>query len=226
MAFSRLNEPIEPMTLGNMRANGVRSIAVSCWQCHHEAVLCADCWPDHMTVPTFGPRMVCTPMRHRRCRRAAELARAAGAGEPERRSMAVRPRKRGRGANGAPPKPKPQPGGQLRVGLWRFNMGDPRRRDRTLIPHPFLACSRSKTGRMVADFPVRISAGHLPEVPVSSAPPRSLASRPLSTIGPGWCDAGALLHSRDLGPLAAGRPRDGRAGDHVCRQAADRGDPG
>jgi hypothetical protein len=27
------------MTLGNMRADGVRSIAVSCWQCHHEAVL-------------------------------------------------------------------------------------------------------------------------------------------------------------------------------------------
>jgi hypothetical protein len=42
-----------------MRANGVRSIAVSCWQCHHEAVLSADRWPDHMAVPTFGPRMVC-----------------------------------------------------------------------------------------------------------------------------------------------------------------------
>jgi hypothetical protein len=26
------------MTLGNMRANGVRSLDVSCWQCHHEAV--------------------------------------------------------------------------------------------------------------------------------------------------------------------------------------------
>ena len=24
------------MTLGNMRANGVRSLDVSCWQCHHE----------------------------------------------------------------------------------------------------------------------------------------------------------------------------------------------
>jgi hypothetical protein len=28
MALSRLNEPIEPMMLGNMRANGVRSLAV------------------------------------------------------------------------------------------------------------------------------------------------------------------------------------------------------
>jgi hypothetical protein len=30
------------MTLGNMRGNGVRSLAVSCWQCHHQAVLSAD----------------------------------------------------------------------------------------------------------------------------------------------------------------------------------------
>jgi hypothetical protein len=33
------NEPIEPMTLGNMRANGVRSPDVSCWNCHHRAIL-------------------------------------------------------------------------------------------------------------------------------------------------------------------------------------------
>jgi hypothetical protein len=49
-----------PMTLGNMRANGVRSLTVSCWQCHHRAVLSADPWPDHVPVPSFGPRMVCT----------------------------------------------------------------------------------------------------------------------------------------------------------------------
>ena len=40
-------------TLGNMRAC-VRSIAVSCWQCHHEAALSADRWP--WRGPTFGPR--------------------------------------------------------------------------------------------------------------------------------------------------------------------------
>jgi cytochrome c len=33
------------MTLGNMRANGVRSLDVSCWHCHHEAGLSADSWP-------------------------------------------------------------------------------------------------------------------------------------------------------------------------------------
>jgi hypothetical protein len=53
-------EPIEPMTLGNMRANGVRSLDVCCWVCHHRAIMSADPWPDHVAVPTFGPRMVCT----------------------------------------------------------------------------------------------------------------------------------------------------------------------
>jgi hypothetical protein len=66
----------DPMTLGNMRANGVRSLDVSCWQCHHRTILSADPWPDHVPVPSFGPRTVCS-----RCGRgcAAELARAAGA---------------------------------------------------------------------------------------------------------------------------------------------------
>ena len=54
------NEPIEPMTLGNMRDNGVRSLAVSCWQCHHRAISNVEAWPDHVLVPTLGPRMVCT----------------------------------------------------------------------------------------------------------------------------------------------------------------------
>jgi hypothetical protein len=48
------------LTLGNMRANGVRSLDVSCWQCRHRAILSADPWPDHVRVPSFGPRMVCT----------------------------------------------------------------------------------------------------------------------------------------------------------------------
>jgi hypothetical protein len=43
------------MTLDSMLANGARSLAV--WQCHHEAVLSVDRWPDHMPVPAFGPRM-------------------------------------------------------------------------------------------------------------------------------------------------------------------------
>ena len=48
------------MTLGNMRANGVLSLAVSCNVCHHETVLDVEAWPDHVPVPAFGPWMVCT----------------------------------------------------------------------------------------------------------------------------------------------------------------------
>jgi hypothetical protein len=56
----RFDQPIEPMTLGNMRELGVRSFHVSCWNCHHQAVLSSDRWPDDVAVPAFGPRMVCT----------------------------------------------------------------------------------------------------------------------------------------------------------------------
>ena len=53
---------VAPMTLGNMRANGVRRLAVNCGAlgCHHEAVLDVGAYPDDMPVPAFGPRMVCT----------------------------------------------------------------------------------------------------------------------------------------------------------------------
>jgi hypothetical protein len=48
------------MTLGNMRADDVRSLDVCCWVCHHRTILSADPWSDDVPVPTFGPRMVCT----------------------------------------------------------------------------------------------------------------------------------------------------------------------
>jgi hypothetical protein len=57
--MAQYSEPITPMTLGNMRANGVRSLSVYCVVCHHEAVLDVEAWPDHVPVPAFGPRMVC-----------------------------------------------------------------------------------------------------------------------------------------------------------------------
>jgi hypothetical protein len=38
----RFDQPIEPMTLGNMRELGVRSLDMSCWNCHHQAVLSAE----------------------------------------------------------------------------------------------------------------------------------------------------------------------------------------
>ena len=71
-----------PMTLGNMRANGVRSLDVSCWQCHHRAILSADPWPDHVPVPSFGPRMVCT-----RCGIIGADARPNWQEQPERETL-------------------------------------------------------------------------------------------------------------------------------------------
>src|ERR1700693_5428235 len=85
--------PGDPMTLGNMRANGVRSLHVSCCQCHHRTILSADPWPDHVPVPSFGPRMVCT-----RCGIIGADARPNWgnnrAGEPDRRAMAMSPDQR------------------------------------------------------------------------------------------------------------------------------------
>jgi hypothetical protein len=54
-----------PMTLGNMRANGVRTIAAYCQGCHHQAVLDqavldVEAYPDETPVPSFAPRLVCT----------------------------------------------------------------------------------------------------------------------------------------------------------------------
>jgi hypothetical protein len=49
------------MTLGKMRENGVRSLAITCgavWW-NHQAVLDVDAFADDMAVPSFGPRMVC-----------------------------------------------------------------------------------------------------------------------------------------------------------------------
>ena len=47
-------------TIGRNDTGHVRSLAVSCWLCHHGAVLAVDRWPDGVPVPSFGPRMVCT----------------------------------------------------------------------------------------------------------------------------------------------------------------------
>jgi hypothetical protein len=51
----------QPMTLGNMRANGVRTLDVWCDGLgHHHRVLDVSAYADDVPVPAFGPRMVCT----------------------------------------------------------------------------------------------------------------------------------------------------------------------
>jgi hypothetical protein len=49
-----------PTDLANMRAQGVRSLAVSCELCHHRAVIIVDRFAATVPLPAFGPRMVCT----------------------------------------------------------------------------------------------------------------------------------------------------------------------
>ena len=60
MARSRFNDPIEPMDLENMRQNGVRSLWIQCNRCRHTTIMNVDHLPGDLTVPSFGPRMVCT----------------------------------------------------------------------------------------------------------------------------------------------------------------------
>jgi hypothetical protein len=51
---------VRPMTLGNMRANGVRSLIVYCSACPRTVVFNVDDYPAAVPVPAFGPKMVCT----------------------------------------------------------------------------------------------------------------------------------------------------------------------
>jgi hypothetical protein len=74
MAGSRFNDPIESMDLANMREHGVRSLDIMCHQCRHEVIMNVDHLPGDLTVPSFGPKMVCTKCGTIGARRAAELA--------------------------------------------------------------------------------------------------------------------------------------------------------
>jgi hypothetical protein len=49
-----------PMTLANMRENGVRSLSVTCHLCHHAAVISADRFEDAISIPAFSSRVICT----------------------------------------------------------------------------------------------------------------------------------------------------------------------
>jgi hypothetical protein len=44
--MTRPDEPIEPLTLGNMRSLGVRWLYATCQTCGHETEVNVDGWPD------------------------------------------------------------------------------------------------------------------------------------------------------------------------------------
>jgi hypothetical protein len=48
------------MDLANMRQNGVRSLAVTCLECTHNAIVNMDDYPGHLIVKSFERRMACS----------------------------------------------------------------------------------------------------------------------------------------------------------------------
>jgi hypothetical protein len=63
MAARRIRYEIEPMTLGNMRELGVRSLDVSCWKRHHQAVRSANRWPLKVSACVGGWATLATQPR-------------------------------------------------------------------------------------------------------------------------------------------------------------------
>jgi ribosomal protein L37E len=57
-------EPAGPMTLGNMRSLGPRSLDVMCRACGHHTSVNVDAYADDVAVPSLGPRMRCRKCGH------------------------------------------------------------------------------------------------------------------------------------------------------------------
>jgi hypothetical protein len=51
------SKPGPPMTLANMRANGVRAVSAACEACGHKADVNVDALPEAVTVPKAGQRL-------------------------------------------------------------------------------------------------------------------------------------------------------------------------
>jgi hypothetical protein len=61
-AYDGEGREIPPMTLGNMRAHGIRSIDAFCQAigCGHDATIAIDGLPDNLPVPDLGLRLRCS----------------------------------------------------------------------------------------------------------------------------------------------------------------------
>ena len=66
LLVKKMKYPPAPMTLGNMRANGVRTLAAWCLGrgCNHFRVLDVRAYTDDVPVPSFGPRLRCGRCGH------------------------------------------------------------------------------------------------------------------------------------------------------------------
>ncbi len=84
------DEPIRPMTLGNMYQNGVRGLYVTCSACGHHPELNVDAWPDDVTDRRSARacvHQVRSPRRHRHPQLEGAAGQAAAGIITELRSM-------------------------------------------------------------------------------------------------------------------------------------------
>jgi hypothetical protein len=58
-APSETKRPMQPVTLGDMRALGVRSVYVTCSACGYASTANADDWQDDVVIRSLGPHMRC-----------------------------------------------------------------------------------------------------------------------------------------------------------------------
>ena len=61
---TKLPEPAGPVSLGDMRGLGPRSLDVTCRACGHHTLFNVDDWPDEVLVSSFGQRMRCARCGH------------------------------------------------------------------------------------------------------------------------------------------------------------------
>ena len=54
------SKPGPPMTLSNMRQNGVRAVAATCEACNHQADVSVDAMPENVHVPQIARRLRCS----------------------------------------------------------------------------------------------------------------------------------------------------------------------
>jgi hypothetical protein len=54
------SKPGPPMTLANMRLNGVRAVTATCANCGRAADVSVDALPETLTVPEAGQRLRCS----------------------------------------------------------------------------------------------------------------------------------------------------------------------
>ena len=65
-AYDADGHEIAPLTLANMRENGVRSVEAKCEACGHEAIVNVDAWPGGCPVTDVGLKLRCSACGSRR----------------------------------------------------------------------------------------------------------------------------------------------------------------